>query len=83
MFCMTLMYSVSCPLITPFGWLYFVTKHYVDRHNLRYAYNPSKINKQVHSTAISFVILSTVLLQFFMLVFITLRSGNIEKMTSK
>jgi hypothetical protein len=34
LFCMTIMFSVSCPLITPFGTLYFVTKHYVDRHNL-------------------------------------------------
>ena len=57
MFCMTIMYSVSCPLITPFGTLYFVTKHYVDRHNLMYAYKPSKINKKVHATAIGFVIL--------------------------
>ncbi len=34
LFCMTIMFSVSCPLITPFGTLYFITKHYVDRHNL-------------------------------------------------
>ena len=69
MFCMTIMYSVSCPLITPFGTLYFVTKHYVDRHNLMYAYKPSKINKKVHATAIGFVILGTVILQFFMMIF--------------
>ncbi len=41
-FCMTMMYCLSCPLITPFGLLFFVTKHYVDRHNLLYAYKPSK-----------------------------------------
>ena len=57
LFTMTIMYSMSCPIITPFGTLYFITKHYVDRHNLMYAYKPSKINKKVHSTAISFVIL--------------------------
>ena len=34
LFCMTIMFSVSCPLITPFGTLYFITKHYVDRNNL-------------------------------------------------
>jgi len=34
LFCMTVMFSVSCPLITPFGTLYFITKHYVDRQNL-------------------------------------------------
>ena len=69
LFCMTMMFCVSCPLITPFGCLYFITKHYVDRHNIFYVYRPSKINKKVHATAISFVILSTVVLQFFMTIF--------------
>ena len=49
--------------------MYFITKHYVDRHNIFYVYKPSKINKRVHATAISFVILSTVVLQFFMTIF--------------
>lgn len=75
LFCMTMMYCVSCPMITPFGTLYFVIKHYVDRHNLLYAYRSSKINKAVHSTAISFVVLSTVILQFFMMVFTIIRGG--------
>ena len=66
---MTMMFCVSCPLITPFGCMYFITKHYVDRHNIFYVYKPSKINKRVHATAISFVILSTVVLQFFMTIF--------------
>ena len=69
LFCMTVMFCVSCPLITPFGCMYFITKHYVDRHNIFYVYKPSKINKRVHATAISFVILSTVVLQFFMTIF--------------
>ncbi len=63
LYSMTMMYCVSCPLITPFGLLYFVTKHYVDRHNLIYAYRPSKINEKVHATAIGFVVLSAVVLQ--------------------
>ena len=67
--CMIVTYSVACPLITPFGCMYFITKHYVDRHNIFYVYKPSKINKRVHATAISFVILSTVVLQFFMTIF--------------
>jgi len=83
MFCMTIMYSVSCPLITPFGTLYFVTKHYVDRHNLMYAYKPSKINKKVHATAIGFVILGTVILQFFMMIFSVLRGGNAGFFTTR
>ena len=63
---MTMTFCISCPLITPFGCLYFITKHYVDRHNIFFVYNPSKINKKVHATAISFVVLSTIVLQFFM-----------------
>ena len=76
LFCMTMLYSITCPLITPFGLLYFVLKYYVDRHNLLYAYKPSKINKKVHSTAINFVILSTVMLQFFMMMFTLIRGGT-------
>ncbi|KAG7205790.1 hypothetical protein KM043_007735 [Ampulex compressa] len=40
-FTMTTVYSVACPLITPFGLLYLVVKHLVDRHNLCFAYGPS------------------------------------------
>ena len=76
LFCMDMLYSITCPLITPFGLLYFITKHFVDRHNLLYAYKPSKINKKVHSTGINFVILSTVMLQFFMMLFSLLRNGS-------
>ena len=76
LFSMTMMFCVSCPLITPFGCLYFITKHYVDRHNIFYVYKPSKINKRVHATAISFVVLATVVLQFFMTIFSVIRSGK-------
>ena len=75
LFCMTMMFCVSCPLITPFGCLYFICKHYVDRHNIFFVYKPSKINKKVHASAISFIVLSTVVLQFFMTIFSVLRSG--------
>ena len=75
LFCMTMMFCVSCPLITPFGLIYFIIKHYVDRHNIFFVYKPSKINKKVHASAISFIVLSTVVLQFFMTIFSVLRSG--------
>ena len=44
---------------------------------------PSKVNKKMHATAISFVVLSTVVLQFFMTVFLVLRSGNISDLELK
>ena len=73
-FAMVVMFSVSCPLITPFGCLYFILKHLVDRHNLAFVYERSKINKKVHATAINFVIMSVALLQFFMIIFSVIRS---------
>ena len=73
-FAMVVMFSISCPLITPFGCLYFILKHLVDRHNLAFVYARSKINKMVHATAINFVIMSVALLQFFMIVFSFIRS---------
>ena len=62
-FTMTMMYCISCPLITPFGFLFFLVKYYVDRHNLLFAYAPSKINQRVHSTAINFFVMAVVILQ--------------------
>jgi len=82
-FAMVMMYSVSCPLITPFGLLYFILKHLVDRHNLAFVYAPSKINKKVHASAINFVIMSVGLLQFFMVAFSILRSGKLDLMTER
>jgi len=75
-FAMVVMFSISCPLITPFGCLYFILKHLVDRHNLAFVYARSKINKKVHATAINFVIMSVALLQFFMIIFSFIRSLN-------
>lgn len=75
-FCMIMTYSIACPLITPFGTLYFVIKHYVDRHNLIYAYKFTKINKKIHITAINFFVLSTIFLQFFMMILVAIRTGS-------
>ena len=80
-FTLVTMFSISCPLITPFGLIYFCLKHFVDRHNLAFIYAPSKINKEVHVSAINFVIFSVGLLQFFMVVFTILRTGEIANLT--
>ena len=81
--CMVVMYSMLCPLITPFGVLYFIIKYYTDRQNLMYGYKPSKINKKVHSTAIHYVILCALILQFVMMTFFLIRNGlNNLKMRS-
>eukprot|EP00092_Neocalanus_flemingeri_P025310 GFUD01027442.1.p1 GENE.GFUD01027442.1~~GFUD01027442.1.p1 ORF type:complete len:880 (+),score=162.84 GFUD01027442.1:356-2995(+) len=76
LFAMVIMYSMSCPLITPFGLIYFILKHLVDKHNLAFVYAPSKINKSVHRSAINFVIFCVTLLQVFMTSFSFIRSWN-------
>ncbi|XP_065347939.1 calcium permeable stress-gated cation channel 1 [Cloeon dipterum] len=74
-FAMTIMYSLSCPLITPFGWLYLILKHLVDRYNIYFAYGPSKISQSIHETAIICVIASIVLLQLSFMCISLLRLG--------
>lgn len=74
-FAATVIYSLSCPLITPFGMVYLVLKHCVDRHNIIFAYGPSKISAKIHATAINFVVASILLLQLMILFFIVMRRG--------
>ncbi|XP_034243730.1 CSC1-like protein 1 [Thrips palmi] len=74
-FAMTMVYSLSCPLITPFGLLYMVLKYLVDKHNLYFVYGPSNISQRIHSTAINIVIVSIVMLQASFLALAVLRKG--------
>ncbi|XP_050732954.1 calcium permeable stress-gated cation channel 1-like isoform X5 [Eriocheir sinensis] len=80
-FAMTIIYSVSCPLITPFGTLYMVFKHLVDKYNIYFAYGRSVISKKIHTTAINFVIVSIVCLQLSLLFFSILRQGLKKDLT--
>ncbi|XP_062570721.1 CSC1-like protein 2, partial [Saccostrea cucullata] len=73
-FAVLMAYSLLCPLVVPFGWVYMILKHAVDRYNIYFAYKPSKINKKIHYTAINFVIIATILLQFNVVFFTALRS---------
>ncbi|XP_014598524.1 PREDICTED: CSC1-like protein 2 [Polistes canadensis] len=52
-FTMTTVYSLACPLITPFGLLYLLVKHLVDRHNLCFAYGPNVGGGQLAGAAAS------------------------------
>ena len=75
-FAMVTMFSMSCPLITPFGLLYFILKHMVDKHNLIFVCERSKVNNKMHATAIKMVILSVTFLQAFMVIFSFIRSQD-------
>uniref|UniRef100_A0A671ULG2 Transmembrane protein 63C n=1 Tax=Sparus aurata TaxID=8175 RepID=A0A671ULG2_SPAAU len=74
-FAVSMTYSITCPIITPFGLLYAILKHMVDRYNIYYAYVPTKLNQRIHRAAISQVILAPVLCMFWLLFFSMLRLG--------
>uniref|UniRef100_A0A8C6T0C1 Transmembrane protein 63C n=1 Tax=Neogobius melanostomus TaxID=47308 RepID=A0A8C6T0C1_9GOBI len=77
--CMT--YSITCPLITPFGLLYVILKHMVDRYNIYYAYVPTKLNQRIHRAAINQVIVAPILCIFWLLFFSVLRLGPVHPIT--
>ncbi|KFM66089.1 Transmembrane protein 63B, partial [Stegodyphus mimosarum] len=74
-FSVVIIYSVLCPLIAPFGVLYMCLKHYIDRYNIYYVYGPSKISRNIHATAINFVVISIILMQMCVFFFLYLRNG--------
>ena len=75
-FTITTCFSVVCPLITPFGLVYLILKHIVDRYNIYFAYISTKVDKNIHKTAVMFAITSFILLQICILFFIAIRSKD-------
>ncbi|KAK6183528.1 hypothetical protein SNE40_010997 [Patella caerulea] len=75
-FAITVSYSILCPLIVPFGLVYMIFKHIVDRYNIYFAYKASRINKHIHASAVNYVIISVILLQFTIVFFTVLRAAN-------
>ncbi|TRY58369.1 hypothetical protein DNTS_034211 [Danionella cerebrum] len=80
-FSLTMTYSITCPIIAPFGLLYLVLKHMVDRYNIYYAYIPTKLNQRIHSAAVSQVVLAPILCIFWLLFFSVLRLGPAHPIT--
>ncbi|XP_041827930.1 calcium permeable stress-gated cation channel 1 isoform X2 [Melanotaenia boesemani] len=74
-FAVSMTYSITCPIITPFGLLYVILKHMVDRYNIYYAYVPTKLNQEIHRAAINQVIVAPILCMFWLLFFSVLRLG--------
>uniref|UniRef100_A0A8C9Y774 Transmembrane protein 63C n=1 Tax=Sander lucioperca TaxID=283035 RepID=A0A8C9Y774_SANLU len=80
-FAVSMTYSITCPIITPFGLLYVILKHMVDRYNIYYAYVPTKLSQRIHRAAISQVILAPILCMFWLLFFSMLRLGPVHPIT--
>ncbi|OXA60909.1 CSC1-like protein 2 [Folsomia candida] len=76
-------FSVIFPIVTPFGLVYLVFKHYVDRYNIYFAYGPTKVEKEVHGTAINFVIVCMFILQINLLAYVTTQGSDTEDLPSK
>ncbi|KAK2878578.1 hypothetical protein QQF64_011357 [Cirrhinus molitorella] len=80
-FSVSMTYSITCPIIVPFGLLYLVLKHMVDRYNIYYAYLPTKLSQRIHSAAISQVVVAPILCMFWLLFFSVLRLGPVQPIT--
>ncbi|XP_036429532.1 CSC1-like protein 2 isoform X1 [Colossoma macropomum] len=74
-FTVVMTYSITCPIIVPFGLMYMLLKHLVDRYNMYYAYLPSKLDKKIHSGAVNQVVAAPILCLFWLLFFSTVRAG--------
>uniref|UniRef100_A0A673X838 Transmembrane protein 63C n=1 Tax=Salmo trutta TaxID=8032 RepID=A0A673X838_SALTR len=73
-YAVSMTYSITCPIIMPFGLLYLILKHMVDRYNIYYAYVPTNLNQRIHTAAISQVIVAPILCMFWLLFFSSLLS---------
>uniref|UniRef100_A0A3B4B4W3 Uncharacterized protein n=1 Tax=Periophthalmus magnuspinnatus TaxID=409849 RepID=A0A3B4B4W3_9GOBI len=54
--------------------MYMLLKHLVDRYNMYYAYLPSKLDKKIHSGAVTQVVAAPILCLFWLLFFSTVRT---------
>ncbi|XP_038162899.1 CSC1-like protein 2 isoform X2 [Cyprinodon tularosa] len=74
-FTVVMTYSITCPIIVPFGLMYMLLKHLADRYNMYYAYLPSKLDKKIHYGAVNQVVAAPILCLFWLLFFFTVRAG--------
>ncbi|CAH1103129.1 unnamed protein product [Psylliodes chrysocephalus] len=71
-------YSLTCPLITPFGLLYLCLKHLVDKYNIYYVYRPITMSgegQRIHADAVKMVRIAILLLQLITALFFFLRAN--------
>lgn len=63
--------------------MYMLLKHLVDRYNMYYAYLPSKLDKKIHSGAVTQVVAAPILCLFWLLFFSTMRTGRFRPLPEK
>ncbi|XP_072297347.1 CSC1-like protein 1 [Eucyclogobius newberryi] len=73
-FTVIMAYSIICPIIVPFGLLYMLLKHLVDKHNLYFAYLPSSLDKRVHMGAVNQAMAAPIICLIWLYSFSVLRN---------
>ncbi|TRY90852.1 hypothetical protein DNTS_020876 [Danionella cerebrum] len=74
-FTVIMAYSIVCPVIVPFGLLYLLLKHLVDKHNLFFAYLPARLDRQVHLEAVNQALAAPIICLMWLYFFSVLRTG--------
>ncbi|KAJ3606815.1 hypothetical protein NHX12_026334 [Muraenolepis orangiensis] len=74
-FTVVMSYSITCPMITPFGLLYLILKHLVDKHNLYFTNLPTHVDRQVHLAAVSQALAAPIICLIWLYFFSVLRMG--------
>ncbi|XP_034018309.1 CSC1-like protein 1 [Thalassophryne amazonica] len=74
-FTVIMAYSIICPIIVPFGLLYIILKHLVDKHNLYFAYLPARLDRQVHLGAVNQAMAAPIICLIWLYFFSVLRTG--------
>uniref|UniRef100_A0A8C9ZQ93 Transmembrane protein 63A n=1 Tax=Sander lucioperca TaxID=283035 RepID=A0A8C9ZQ93_SANLU len=74
-FTVIMAYSIICPIIVPFGLLYMMLKHLVDKHNLYFAYLPARLDRQVHLGAVNQALAAPIICLIWLYFFSVLRAG--------
>ncbi|XP_061098396.1 CSC1-like protein 1 [Conger conger] len=74
-FTVIMAYSITCPVIVPFGLLYSILKHLVDKHNLYFAYLPTRLDRQVHLGAVNQAMAAPIICLLWLYFFSVIRTG--------
>ncbi|XP_034555109.1 CSC1-like protein 1 [Notolabrus celidotus] len=74
-FTVIMAYSITCPIIVPFGLLYMMLKHLVDKHNMYFAYLPARLDRQVHLAAVNQALAAPIICLIWLYFFSVLRTG--------
>ncbi|XP_077586266.1 mechanosensitive cation channel TMEM63B-like isoform X2 [Stigmatopora nigra] len=80
-FTIVMSYSITCPVIVPFGLVYMLIKQQVDRYNIYYVYRPTKLHKNIHSGAVNQAMVGPVLGILWLFFFFMKRFGHLAYIT--